>query len=376
MHSLDSSDTGVTTTAVPPTHSTRRYSAPEVFDHMPRNRLTDIFSLGCVFADIVARLYGYKPDMLKTFRRTHGTKIDSYAENPDAVAMVFEQLTLDDQNLTAVDSPVHKHPWLASFVRHVLLEPDRLKRPTAAQILARFRDVEGIRLMPDGPSYIGPCCVETARAQVEHIRRSNWASVYRMYCRRSSLIDVFRTNSRHTLMPIFLNTDGSMLAHGDGGAPNYSTSAFVHDQDNKSKLAATINVIGTRHPTSWSSKSHVAKELGFAELANSVYISCSDNISSVFVDMRLYPWDAPAYVGTVRVVLLTLQMERRPLFGMPFAMVVFESQDKTQDKKVEIARRLKRRRALRRTPPRILPDPYSSGLVVQHPSNRFAISES
>lgn len=322
MHSLDSSDTGVTTTAGPPTHSTRRYSAPEVFDHMPRNRLTDIFSLGCVFADIMARLYGYKPDMLKTFRRTHGTKIDSYAENPDAVAMVFEQLTLDDQNFTAVDSPVHDHRWLASFVRHVLLEPDRLNRPTAAQILARFRDVERIRSVPDGPSYIGPCCVETAGAQVEHIRRFD---ARRMYRGGISLIDVFRINPRHTLMPIFLNMDGSMLAHGDGGALNYATSAFVHDHDNKSMLAAIIDGMHRRHPTSWNSKSHAAKELGFAELANSVYISCSDNISSVFVELRLYPWSAPAYVGTVQVVLLTLQVERHPLFGMPFAMVVFES---------------------------------------------------
>jgi serine/threonine protein kinase len=64
-NSLDFSVSSVSTIASPPTPSTRRYSAPEVFESEPRNRSTDIWGLGCVLIEILSRLRGYKLDALK-----------------------------------------------------------------------------------------------------------------------------------------------------------------------------------------------------------------------------------------------------------------------------------------------------------------------
>ncbi|KAF2868126.1 kinase-like domain-containing protein [Massariosphaeria phaeospora] len=57
-YSLDTSITGHSTTTGRPTAMTRRYSAPEVVDHANRNSSSDVFSLGCVYLDVLAVLRG------------------------------------------------------------------------------------------------------------------------------------------------------------------------------------------------------------------------------------------------------------------------------------------------------------------------------
>jgi serine/threonine protein kinase len=156
--SLDSSDTGVTTTAGPPTHSTRRYSAPEVFNHSPRSRLTDIWSLGCVLADIVSRLLGHKLEEMRTFWSLHGSRIDSYAENPVATS---GWLTYIQSSPTGTTSDWHIKMWLVSFIKLILLEKDRLIRPTAQEILTRLRSLlTRIPYIHDGLEHywLGACC--------------------------------------------------------------------------------------------------------------------------------------------------------------------------------------------------------------------------
>ncbi|KAF2260459.1 kinase-like protein [Lojkania enalia] len=55
-YSLDSSQSNHSTTAGRPDFLTRRYSAPEVLDHESRNSRSDIFSLGCVFIEMLSVL--------------------------------------------------------------------------------------------------------------------------------------------------------------------------------------------------------------------------------------------------------------------------------------------------------------------------------
>jgi serine/threonine protein kinase len=156
-YSLDSSDTGITTTAGPPSHSTRRYSAPEVFDQSQRSRLTDIWSLGCVLADILSRLLGHKLDAMKTFWCSNGSKFDSYAENTEATTAWFTNLAKS----TAQAGGQHQRSdmWLISFVGHILLERDRLKRPTAEQVLARLISLYSEVDIAPTRLWIGACCV-------------------------------------------------------------------------------------------------------------------------------------------------------------------------------------------------------------------------
>lgn len=55
-YSLDSSQSSHSTTAGRPDFLTRRYSAPEVLEHDARNSQSDIFSLGCVFLEMLSVL--------------------------------------------------------------------------------------------------------------------------------------------------------------------------------------------------------------------------------------------------------------------------------------------------------------------------------
>ena len=56
-YSLDYSAIGRSTTTGMPNAFTRKYCAPEVSDYEPRNSKSDIFSLGCVFLEILCALY-------------------------------------------------------------------------------------------------------------------------------------------------------------------------------------------------------------------------------------------------------------------------------------------------------------------------------
>jgi serine/threonine protein kinase len=175
-YSLDSSDTGVTTTAGPPTHSTRRYSAPEVFNHSRRSRLTDIWSLGCVLADIVSRLLGHTLEEMRTFWSLHGSRIDSYADNPVATSAWLTYIQSSPGGWT---SHWRTKIWLVSFIKLVLLEKERLKRPTAQEILTRLRSL--LTTIPDmnrygdlEPYWLGACCAPPMdHARVESIWRQS-----------------------------------------------------------------------------------------------------------------------------------------------------------------------------------------------------------
>lgn len=153
---MDSSDTGVTTTAGPPTHATRRYSAPEVFDHSPRSRLTDVWSLGCVLADIVSRLFGHKLDAIREFWDSNGSKTDSYAENPHATSEWFEKLLQSRPK-----DPTRILMWLVSFIKHILLDRDRLQRPTVDQVLSRLLSISVEQAATGVNPWVGTCCASS-----------------------------------------------------------------------------------------------------------------------------------------------------------------------------------------------------------------------
>jgi serine/threonine protein kinase len=55
-YSLDHSQIGHGTTTGRPEAYTRRYAAPEVFEQEPRNSRSDVFSLGCVFLEILSAM--------------------------------------------------------------------------------------------------------------------------------------------------------------------------------------------------------------------------------------------------------------------------------------------------------------------------------
>ncbi|KAH7083945.1 kinase-like domain-containing protein, partial [Paraphoma chrysanthemicola] len=79
--SLDFSDDCVSTTTGRPSAWTIRYSAPEVLNFAPRNRATDIFSLGCVLVEMISGLHGQSLATVKAFWKHTGNGQSSFAHN-------------------------------------------------------------------------------------------------------------------------------------------------------------------------------------------------------------------------------------------------------------------------------------------------------
>jgi serine/threonine protein kinase len=88
--SLDFSDDSMSTTTGRPSAWTIRYSTPEVLDFEPRNRSTDIFSLGCVLLEMVSGIYGTSLSQLKSHWIRTGNGQSSVARNPGAVFLGCE----------------------------------------------------------------------------------------------------------------------------------------------------------------------------------------------------------------------------------------------------------------------------------------------
>ncbi|PSN67463.1 kinase-like protein, partial [Corynespora cassiicola Philippines] len=71
--SLDFADASGSTTASMVNGKTPRYCAPEVALDEPRNTMSDIWSLGIVFLEIIVVLKGKKPKYMDEFFDTHGS---------------------------------------------------------------------------------------------------------------------------------------------------------------------------------------------------------------------------------------------------------------------------------------------------------------
>ncbi|KAF2188986.1 kinase-like protein [Zopfia rhizophila CBS 207.26] len=154
---LDFSDTTCSTTTGTPSHQTIRYSAPEVFERGPRNRLTDIWSLGCVLLEIMSRLRGYKLNVMRQFWTSNGDCYDSFAENQEATRLWLERLTYGQSKTQ--HGPNRRDLLMISFTYYVLLERKRNLRPTAYQVVERLKDMDFIYPTASMEAWIGPCCV-------------------------------------------------------------------------------------------------------------------------------------------------------------------------------------------------------------------------
>jgi serine/threonine protein kinase len=148
--SLDFSDDSVSTTTGRPSAWTLRYSAPEVLNFEPRNRATDIWSLGCVLLEMASGFYGLRLQELKEKWKHTGNGQSSFARNNDAVRAWFRDAQLLDKD---EDAPAVKH--LCLLIR-LMLSKDRLHRPTAQQIVDRISDLR-VLVAEHPPRYTATC---------------------------------------------------------------------------------------------------------------------------------------------------------------------------------------------------------------------------
>ena len=121
------------------------YTAPEVASYQKRNSASDIWSLGCVFLEMVSVLKGETVERMRTFFEGKNESYRIY-ENLNAVPEWLDQLKLRGEGKD--DVPVE-------WVRQMLHE-DQESRPTAAKVANDivFACVEQRVL------FCGPCCTE------------------------------------------------------------------------------------------------------------------------------------------------------------------------------------------------------------------------
>ena len=144
---------------------TLRYSAPEVIAYQESGRSADIFSLGCVFLECLAVLVGVDDDgtdddgkrspvgPLDRLRMLRPLKNGSYEANLGNVNEWFKLL----------DPGNPKSEYLVWEVKQ-MLNPNRVKRPSAELIAFRMADTESTFLY-------GPCCVPGSLKEINSLKK-------------------------------------------------------------------------------------------------------------------------------------------------------------------------------------------------------------
>jgi serine/threonine protein kinase len=138
-------DVGSTTSGITP--ASPRYSPPEVAVYEARNTSADVWSLGCVFLEMVAALHGHNVDWMKHYFATSHSMSSHFYANPEATSQLIREW---DSTWTARDrKPLQ---WIES-----MLQMNRLSRPTAAQIFEFATSGDEIGQSPT--TFCGICCV-------------------------------------------------------------------------------------------------------------------------------------------------------------------------------------------------------------------------
>lgn len=128
---------------------TPRYCAPEVFGREPRNKRSDVWSLGCVFLEIITVVKGYPLEELNEFlldASDHESSRGLWCA-PDAMRSWLEHIR-SDKNDTADDIPLG---WIISMIRF-----EKEDRVAASDVVKMAVQASSELESPD--LYIGSCC--------------------------------------------------------------------------------------------------------------------------------------------------------------------------------------------------------------------------
>lgn len=129
-----------------PTARTKHYAAPEVDREEKRNTSSDVWSLGCVFLEMVVILKGHTIGSMQRFYLENGTKGAYISNNSPATEELLERLSSSGNSLDNIPLEVARH----------MLQHERDSRPTAAEVALEFTTLD---LNPSAPKFCGICCL-------------------------------------------------------------------------------------------------------------------------------------------------------------------------------------------------------------------------
>lgn len=125
---------------------TPKYFAPEVAAYEANGRSADIFSLGCVFLEMLGLCNGHSLEFMKELRPD---KDRSFHANLDRILHWF--------NFSGTDVDTFADGQLMALVRE-MIGPDPQARPTAGRITARLQLIDVFRRPSPPPPLWGNCC--------------------------------------------------------------------------------------------------------------------------------------------------------------------------------------------------------------------------
>jgi predicted negative regulator of RcsB-dependent stress response len=143
--SFDYSDGKESTTVSMVNGMTKRYCAPEVAESQPRNILTDIWSLGIVFLEMLVTLKGRTVESMREYFQQHGTKEEFIRDNHATLGQYMDFLKSIGR-----ESDNFMVDWILS-----MLEMTKENRPTAAHLVD---SMAGAPRVEDAPRFCGLCC--------------------------------------------------------------------------------------------------------------------------------------------------------------------------------------------------------------------------
>jgi serine/threonine protein kinase len=150
-----------------PTSKDFRYCAREVFTEKTRNRKSDIWSLGCVFLEILSVLKGLSPKKIQTFFNNVGDCELSYHKNIEAVGELLRKFETRDSKLGSEEIDC---TWLnpnstldndALYWITRMLRDDPKTRPDAAKVF-RWTTTKMAESTPP-TTFCGACCFDEGR---------------------------------------------------------------------------------------------------------------------------------------------------------------------------------------------------------------------
>jgi serine/threonine protein kinase len=145
-----------------PTARTARYCAPEVYLYESRGRAADIFSMGCVFAEILTVYFGGDPEDLKE-SLCQQCETDHYHSNIERVQLWVHDCALSSSqpDLAKGQDGCKENGLIAHHVNRMIDEsPD--KRPTATFLRDYFRLTDGTSGLPFAFRSLGTECCDAS----------------------------------------------------------------------------------------------------------------------------------------------------------------------------------------------------------------------
>jgi serine/threonine protein kinase len=127
---------------------TPRYCAPEVANYEPRNWSSDIWSLGCVYLEIITVLKGKTLQALKSFFQGNGSESQSFQSNQKATERWLAELRVI-RGPAFANTPLE---WIPKMLRR-----DRHQRPSASalfQLILSAKSCQGFAVR-----FYGTCCM-------------------------------------------------------------------------------------------------------------------------------------------------------------------------------------------------------------------------